>query len=135
MPSRSGSPSAAAAIEHVPPLQPPASREAVSKWLVDTTSDIASIRAGAIASLATAPSEQAVPALGRILISGDKVDRQLALKSLSRLAQAKGDSDGRIRGVLREAIYHSDDDDATDSARATLDEVDRLPSIAAIPAH
>jgi hypothetical protein len=131
-------PVAPAAAEPKPQTQTaaPPSAESVGKWVADTASDIASIRTNAIASLATAPVEQAVPALGRILTSGDNADRQLALKSLSQLAQGRGDADGRIRGALRQAIYHTDDDDIADSARAALDEIELAPpSATAQPAR
>lgn len=61
----------------------------------------------------------------RILQVGEpQVDRQIALRSLHTLAVQQGDADGRIRDVLRQAIYHGDDEGVSQSAQALLEDIE-----------
>jgi hypothetical protein len=111
------------------PAQEASTRQAASadveRWIVDTKSNDAKTRAAAIAALANAPKTRAMPALERVLESGEpQVDRQLALQSLHTLALSDGDENGRIRDAIRHAIYHSDDEGVTQSAQAFLDDIE-----------
>ena len=82
----------------------------------------ASSRVAAIARIARAPREQALPLLKRALLNGDPaIDRPAALRGLRELALAQGDGDGRIRDAVREVIYHGDDEASIVDARETLD--------------
>jgi HEAT repeat protein len=97
----------------------------VERWIVDTQSNDAKTRAAAIAALANAPKARAMPALERVLESGEpQVDRQIALQSLHMLALNDGDENGRIRDAIRHAIYHSDDEGVTQSAQAFLEDIE-----------
>lgn len=101
------------------------SPETIEKWLADAIGDDAKARAAAIVALATAPRAQAIPTLQKVLNRGDpQVDRPLALNSLRTLALQQGDADDSIRGVLRQAIYHGEDEAATRAAQAVLDDVE-----------
>lgn len=103
----------------------PAAPATVAQWIADTQSFDAKMRAAAIAALADAPKEQAVPALERVLEVGEpQVDRQIALRSLHVLALQDGDADGAIRDVVRQAMYHSDDEGVTQSAQAILEDIE-----------
>ena len=103
--------------------------DAVDKWITDAAGNDAKARATAIAALAKAPRVQALPALTRVLKSGEpRTDKPLALRSLSTLAIDQGDADNRIRETLREAVYHGDDDDGVRAAQSTLDEVEQAVS-------
>jgi hypothetical protein len=60
-----------------------------------------------------------------VLNTGEpEVDRPLALRSLRTLALHQGDTDGVIRNVLRQAIYHGDNEAVTQGAQAVLDDVE-----------
>lgn len=97
----------------------------VSRWIADTRSDDARTRAAAIQALASAPQAQALPALARVLESGDpQIDRQIALRSLHTLALNEGDSEGRIRDTIRHAVYHSDDEAVAQNAQALLEDIE-----------
>ena len=97
----------------------------VERWIVDTQSHDAKTRAAAIAALANAPKARAMPALERVLESGDpQVDRQIALQSLHTLALNDGDENGRIRDAIRHAMYHGDDEAVTQSAQAFLEDIE-----------
>lgn len=97
----------------------------VERWIVDTQNIDAKTRAAAIAALANAPMTRAVPALERVLESGEpQVDRQIALQSLHTLALNDGDENGRIRDAIRHAMYHSDDEGVTQSAQAFLEDIE-----------
>lgn len=102
-----------------------ASAETLAQWIADANSDDSKARAAAIIALAGAPKSQAVPVLDRILQVGEsQVDRQIALRSLHTLAVQQGDADGKIRDVLRRAIYHGDDEGASQSAQAVLEDIE-----------
>ena len=116
--SDSSSPSGATETTSVP-------AETVTHWIKDTESPDAKTRAAAIAALADAPTDQALPALKRVLQVGEpNVDRQIALRSIYTLALRDGDKNGVIRDVMRGAIYHSDDDGVTQTAQSLLDDVE-----------
>lgn len=97
----------------------------VEQWITDTQSSDPKVRAAAIAKLGGAPKAQALPVLKSVLESGDpEVDRHIALNSLHALALRDGDSNGQVRDVMRRAIYHSDNDDVTQTAQSLLDDVE-----------
>jgi HEAT repeat protein len=97
----------------------------VERWIADAQSNDAKKRAEAIEALANAPKARAIPALERVLESGEpQVDRQIALRSLHRIALKDGDDNGAIRDVIRHAIYHSDDEGVTQSAQAFLEDIE-----------
>jgi HEAT repeat protein len=97
----------------------------IARWIADTQSTDPKMRAAAIAALAEAPKAEAVPALKRVLTVGEpQVDRQIAVRSLHVLALQQDDDDGAIRNVLRDAVYHGDDEGVTDSARAVLEDIE-----------
>lgn len=107
----------------------PPSRETnpanIARWIADTQSTDPKMRAAAIAALAEVPKAEAVPALKRVLTVGEpQVDRQIAVRSLHVLALQQDDDDGAIRNVLRDAVYHGDDEGVTDSARAVLEDIE-----------
>jgi hypothetical protein len=99
--------------------------ETVAQWSIQATDGDSQTRSVAIVALAAAPRAQAVPILQRVLRTGELPDRQLALGSLRTLALDQGDADGAIRGALRQATYHGDDDDVVRGAQAALDDIDR----------
>jgi len=102
--------------------------DSVTKWIAAATGDDAKERAAAIVALAAAPRSQAIPILQRVLNAGEPlVDRQLALNSLRSLAQNQGDEDGGIRNVLRQAIYHGDDEAVARAAQDVLDDIETTP--------
>lgn len=81
-------------------------------------------RLAAIQRLSQAPRDQALPLLKRALLNGEPgVDRPAALLGLQELALAQGDGDERIRDVVREVIYHGDDDAFAADAQAALDTI------------
>jgi hypothetical protein len=97
----------------------------VARWVADTQSNDAKSRAVAIEALANAPTAQAIPALKRVLESGEpQVDRQIALRSLHVLALNEGDNNGAIRETIRHAMYHSEDEAVTQSAQAFLEDIE-----------
>lgn len=103
----------------------PVSPETFAQWIADASSDDSRTRAAAIVALAEAPKSQAVPVLENILQVGEpQVDRQIALRSLHTLALQQGDTDGSIRDVLRRAVYHGDDEGASQSAQAVLEDIE-----------
>jgi hypothetical protein len=53
-----------------------------------------------------------------------QVDRQIALRSLHQLALKDGDPDSTVRDAMRRAMYHSDDDEVTQSAQSLLDDIE-----------
>lgn len=102
----------------------PASKT-IAQWIKDTESEDPKVRAAAIAALANAPKEQAMPALERVLETGEpNVDRHIALRSMHSLALSDGDRNGQIRDVIRGAIYHGDDDGVTQTAQSLLDDIE-----------
>ncbi|MET0533032.1 MAG: hypothetical protein ABW171_02305 [Steroidobacter sp.] len=106
-------------------LSTPQTDDDFSRWVAETQSNDAKTRATAIAALVNVPKAQSVPALERVLESGEpQVDRQIALRSLQTLALNDGDQDGVIRGVIRHAMYHSDDQTVSQSAQAMLEEIE-----------
>jgi hypothetical protein len=97
----------------------------VARWIAGTRDTDPRTRAAAIAALAEAPKAQALPALSRVLESGEaQVDRQIALRSLYTLALNDRDEDGVIRDAIRHAIYHSDDEGVAQSAQALLEDIE-----------
>ena len=99
--------------------------ESVAQWIKDTQSLDPKTRAAAIAALADAPKSQAMPALERVIKTGEPdVDRHIALRSMHALALRDGDSTGQIRNVMRNAIYHGDDDGVTQTAQSLLDDIE-----------
>jgi len=120
---------AAAGSETSPPPAP--SQEIVARWIAAATGEDSQQRAAAITALAEAPQTQAVPVLSGVLTSGDpQVDRPLALRSLRTLALRQGDADGSIRTVLRQAIYHADEESLASGAQAVLDDIEHQPEAA-----
>jgi hypothetical protein len=117
---------------HMPPSsgesaspETPAAPVTIAQQIKDTESTDAKIRAAAIAALANAPKEQAMPALQRVLENGEpNVDRHIALQSMYSLALRDGDPNGQIRDVMRSAIYHGDDDGVTQTAQSLLDDIE-----------
>lgn len=102
-----------------------ATSETIARWINDTESPVAETRASAIAALANAPESQAIPALKRVLETGEpNVDRHIALRSLHALALRSADPTGQIRAVIRHAIYHGDDDNVTQTAQSLLDDIE-----------
>ena len=97
----------------------------IAQWVADTQSADAKVRAAAIGALAGAPKAEAVRALERVLKTGEpQVDRQIAVRSLHALALREGDDDDAIRGMLRDAMYHGDDEGVTQSAQAVLEDIE-----------
>lgn len=98
---------------------------AFAQLVKDTESPIAKERAAAIAALADAPTAQALPALKKVIEVGEpNVDRHIALRSLHSLALRDGDTNGLIRDVMRQAVYHGDDDGVTQTAQSLLDDIE-----------
>lgn len=107
------------------PTTPQTTTDDVARWVADTQSSDAKTRAVAIEALANAPKAQAIPALKRVLESGEpQVDRQIALRSLHMLALNDGDKTGAIRDTIRHAMYHSEDEGVTQSAQAFLEDIE-----------
>jgi hypothetical protein len=103
----------------------PGRPDTVEQWIEDTRDSDPKIRAAAIAKLASAPKSRALPVLKDLLETGDpELDRHIALNSLHTLALRDGDSNGQVRDVMRRAIYHSDNDDVTQTAQSLLDDVE-----------
>jgi hypothetical protein len=101
----------------------------VARWISAATGSDAAARAEAITALGNAPKAQALPVLRKVLEVGDpEVDRQLALSSLHALALDQGDTDGRIRKALRDAVYHGDDDSVGQGAQTILEDIERNPA-------
>lgn len=99
----------------------------ITRFAADVASPDASARAAAIAALGDAPRADALPILRNVLRSGEPtVDRPLALKSLHSLAKREGDSDGAIRDLVRQSIYHADTDEFTRQAQTALDDLEAL---------
>jgi hypothetical protein len=97
----------------------------IEQWIKETQDYDPRIRAAAIASLANAPTAQALPALREVIDGGEpEVDRHIALRSLHAIALRDGDSSGEIRDVMRRAIYHNDNDGVTQTAQSLLDDVE-----------
>lgn len=102
-----------------------AASEAIAQWIKDTQSADANTRATAIAALADAPKTLAMPALERVLETGEaNVDRHIALRSMHSIALRDGDATGQIRDTMRHAIYHGDDDGVTQTAQSLLDDIE-----------
>lgn len=111
--------------ETTPLITSAATAESIAQWIKDTQSPDAKTRAAAIAALADAPKAQAMPALERVLETGEpNVDRHIALRSMHALALRDGDSTGQIRDVMRHAIYHGDDEGVTQTAQSLLDDIE-----------
>jgi hypothetical protein len=96
----------------------------VARWIEEAGGADAGKRSAAITALAQAPCELALPVLRRVLISGELVDRPQAINSLRELALGQGDTDGRVREVIREVIYHGDDEVLASQAQDALDVVE-----------
>jgi HEAT repeat protein len=104
---------------------PAATPKTIEQWIKDTESTDPKVRAAAIAALANAPTAQALPALERVLETGEpNVDRHIALRSMHSLALRDGDTNGQIRDVMRQAIYHGDDDGVTQTAQSLIDDIE-----------
>lgn len=103
----------------------PNGADPVAQWIKDTDNADAKVRASAIAALADAPKDRALPALKKVLQVGEpNVDRHIALRSMYSLALRDGDRDSSIRDTMRSAIYHSDDDGVTQTAQSLLDDIE-----------
>ena len=110
-------------VESAEAVRTPANN--VAQLITNTQSNDAKTRADAIQALATAPKAQALPALKRVLESGEpQVDRQIALRSLHVMALNDGDDTGAIRDTIRYAVYHSDDEGVTQNAQALLEDIE-----------
>lgn len=97
----------------------------VARWTRDASGGDADKRAAAIRALANAPVEQALPVLRHVLMNGEPgMDRPAALQSLRDLALNQGDPNSAIRNVIREAIYHGDDQTKTSEAQEALDVIE-----------
>lgn len=100
-------------------------RKSIAQWIEDTQSTDPKVRAAAIAALGDAPTAQVLPALKRVLESGEpNVDRHIALRSMHSLALRDGDANEQIRDTMRHAIYHGDDDGVTQTAQSLLDDIE-----------
>jgi hypothetical protein len=87
----------------------PVAAAEVPRLIEEANGADAAKRALAIAALARAPRDQALPALHHIVTNGEpQVDRPAALNSLRELALNQGDKDGKVREAIREVIYHDD---------------------------
>lgn len=130
-----GTPAAAYSAEQAPATDekpaPIVTPENVATWVAQADGNDAARRAAAIESLASAPKADAVPALERVLKVADDGDRPRALRSLRTLAQREGDADDRIRTVVRNIVFHADDEATTQAAQAMLDDIERDLSEAA----
>lgn len=102
----------------------PVSPERLARLSADATGQDARARAAAIVALGSAPKADAAPVLEKVLSVADDADRPLALRSLRTLAQKQGDSDDRIRSVVRKVLYHESDETFTQAAQATLDDIE-----------
>lgn len=111
-----------ATIDEAPkPLGP----DEIMQLVADTASGDARRRATAIVALVNAPKSDAIAALRRVVEGGEPtVDRPLALRSLRDLALHQGDEDGAIRDVVRETIYHGDDDTLIEHAQLALEMIE-----------
>jgi hypothetical protein len=99
--------------------------ETIAQWIKDTQSTDAKVRAAAIAALADAPKSLAMPALKRVLETGEpNVDRHIALRSMYSIALRDGDPNEQVRNTMRHAIYHGDDDAVTQTAQSLLDDIE-----------
>lgn len=116
--------SADAAADGTPPA-PPIGEGDVAKWSADALGEDPRARAAAIAALANAPRAQATPVLEKALNAAGEEERPLVLRSLRTLAQNQGDSDDRIRSVVRKVIYHESDETFTQLAQTTLDGIEQ----------
>jgi HEAT repeat protein len=121
------SPKIAAAVEVAPSNPPQAATPPpdVARLRADLDSGDPKTRAAAIAALAQAPKSEALPLLEHVLETGEpEVDRQIALRTLHAIALNEGDKDGRIRELLRAALYHGDDERVSQSAQAFLEDLE-----------
>jgi len=115
------SPGESAAATAAPTVEALSEAE-LARLAEESMSGAATTRAAAIERLSQAPREQALPLLRRVLLNGDPaVDRPAALRGLQTLALAQGDGDQRIRDVMREVIYHGDDENLAADAQEALD--------------
>lgn len=128
-PSAVPSPDQASASNEKPALV--VTPENVATWTAQATGTDAAKRAAAIEALASAPKADAVPVLERVLKIADDGDRPRALRSLRTLAQREGDADDRIRTVVRNIVFHADDEATTQAAQAMLEDIERDLSQAA----
>jgi hypothetical protein len=101
------------------------SPEGLARLSADATGQDPRARAAAIVALGSAPKADAAPVLEKVLTVADDADRPLALRSLRALARNQGDSDDRIRSVVRKVLYHESDESFTQAAQATLDDIER----------
>ena len=109
-----------------PATQVASAGDQVARWASDIDSTDAAKRAAAITALAHAPRAQSLPVLRRVLLNGEPtLDRPLALKSLRELAVTQGDADNGVQQVLREVIYHGDDEQFAASAQEALETVEQ----------
>jgi hypothetical protein len=99
--------------------------DTVARWIGDATGDEPNARAAAIIALAGAPPSQALPVLKAVLNAGEPlVDGPLALQSLRAIALDTGDADESIRNILRQAIYHGDNEAVVQETQTTLDDIE-----------
>jgi len=111
------------------------SPEKLARLSADATGQDPRARAAAIVALGSAPKAEAAPVLEKVLSVADDADRPLALRSLRALAQNQGDSDDRIRSVVRKVLYHESDETFTQAAQATLDDIEHDLNPAARPVN
>jgi hypothetical protein len=81
-----------------------------------------------VRKLAQMPKERSLPVLRRVLTSGDETRRVLALHSLRTVARDQGDDDGEVRAIVREAIYHGDNETLTNEAQSVLSDIETAVS-------
>ena len=107
--------------------------EAVAGWVAQATGSDAARRSAAIDALANAPKADAVPALAQVLETANESERPQALRSLRTLAQRQGDEDDRIRSVVRKIVFHDGDENAVQTAQATLNDIEQDLAQASTP--
>lgn len=99
-----------------------------AQLLADALGSDAAKGEAAVQSLARMPKARSLPILRRILTSGDEKRRVLALHSLRTVARDQGDEDGEVRTVVREAIYHGDNEELTNEAQTVLSDIETAVS-------
>lgn len=121
----------------IAPQAPPASEKAASadvpseaQLLADALGSDAIKGEASVRKLAQMPKERSLPILRRVLTSGDEKRRVVALHSLRAVARDQGDDNGEIRGVVREAIYHGDNEELTNEAQSVLSDIETAVSTA-----
>jgi hypothetical protein len=99
--------------------------QAVAIWIAQATGADDARRGAAIDALASAPKADAVPVLAQVLETANESDRPRVLRSLRTLAQQQGDEDDRIRAVVRKVASHASDENAVQTAQATLQDIEQ----------